>query len=140
MVSIANGIAAYNRGTFVPVTSRFFMFYLYAAPGVRMGPSKSSIIHIATDDSIGTGEDGLTHQPIELAALYQATPNLLYIWSCDSEEGAGVGPEMCFAVSAADELAKVASRLELKDSHASACSNNKVGSTEGVYCGAQRCQ
>jgi dihydroxyacetone synthase len=47
------------------------------------------IIHIATHDSIGTGEDGPTHQPIELAALYRAMPNLLYIRPCDSEEVAG---------------------------------------------------
>lgn len=37
MCAIANGLAAYNRGTIVPVTSSFFMFYLYAAPAVRMG-------------------------------------------------------------------------------------------------------
>ena len=46
-------------------------------------------IHIATHDSIGTGEDGPTHQPVELAALYRAMPNLLYIRPCDSEETAG---------------------------------------------------
>jgi dihydroxyacetone synthase len=47
------------------------------------------VIHVATHDSIGTGEDGPTHQPIELAALYRAMPNLLYIRPCDSEETAG---------------------------------------------------
>lgn len=46
-------------------------------------------IHVATHDSIGTGEDGPTHQPVELAALYRAMPNLLYIRPCDSEEVAG---------------------------------------------------
>lgn len=46
-------------------------------------------IQIATLDSIGTGEDGPTHQPIALAALYRAMPNLLYIRSCDNEEVAG---------------------------------------------------
>lgn len=46
-------------------------------------------IHIATHDSIGTGEDGPTHQPIALSALYRAMPNLLYIRPCDSEETAG---------------------------------------------------
>jgi len=46
-------------------------------------------IHIATHDSIGTGEDGPTHQPIALAALYRAMPNLQYIRPCDSEETAG---------------------------------------------------
>ncbi|OBT75610.1 hypothetical protein VF21_05131 [Pseudogymnoascus sp. 05NY08] len=90
MASIANGLAAFNRGTIIPVTSSFFMFYLYAAPGVRMGALQElQVIHIATHDSIGTGEDGPTHQPIELAALYRAMPNLLYIRPCDSEEVAG---------------------------------------------------
>lgn len=90
MASISNGLAAYNPGTFIPVTSSFFMFYLYAAPGVRMGALQElQVIHIATHDSIGTGEDGPTHQPIELAALYRAMPNLLYIRPCDSEETAG---------------------------------------------------
>lgn len=46
-------------------------------------------IHIATHDSIATGEDGPTHQPIALAALYRAMPNFLYMRPCDSEEMAG---------------------------------------------------
>lgn len=90
MASASNGMAAFNKGTFLPVTSSFFMFYIYAAPGVRMGALQSlQVIHIATHDSIGTGEDGPTHQPIELAALYRAMPNLLYIRPADGEEAAG---------------------------------------------------
>lgn len=46
-------------------------------------------IHIATHDSIGTGEDGPTHQPIALANYYRALPNILYIRPCDNEETAG---------------------------------------------------
>ncbi|KAK4033255.1 putative dihydroxyacetone synthase [Parachaetomium inaequale] len=90
MAAISNGLAAFNKGTILPITSTFFMFYLYAAPAVRMGAlQRLQAIHIATHDSIGTGEDGPTHQPIELAALYRAMPNLLYIRPCDSEETAG---------------------------------------------------
>ncbi|KAK2044672.1 transketolase [Colletotrichum somersetense] len=90
MASIANGLAAFNKGTILPVTSSFFMFYIYAAPGVRMGAlQRLQQIHIATHDSIGTGEDGPTHQPIALPALYRAMPNLLYVRPCDSEETAG---------------------------------------------------
>ncbi|TWU71982.1 hypothetical protein ED733_002533 [Metarhizium rileyi] len=90
MASVSNGIAAFNKGTFLPVTSSFFMFYIYAAPGVRMGALQNlQAIHIATHDSIGSGEDGPTHQPIALAALYRAMPNLLYMRPCDSEEVAG---------------------------------------------------
>jgi dihydroxyacetone synthase len=90
MCGISNGLAAFNKGTFLPITSSFFMFYLYAAPAVRMGALQGlQQIHIATHDSIGTGEDGPTHQPIALAALYRAMPNLLYMRPCDSEEVAG---------------------------------------------------
>lgn len=90
MAAIANGISAYNPGTFIPITSSFFMFYLYAAPAVRMGAlQKLPVIHVATHDSIGAGEDGPTHQPVELAALYRAMPNMHYIRPGDSEEVAG---------------------------------------------------
>jgi dihydroxyacetone synthase len=90
MAAISNGLAAYAPNTFIPVTSSFFMFYLYAAPAVRMGAlQRLQVIHVATHDSIGTGEDGPTHQPIELANLYRAMPSLLYIRPADSEETAG---------------------------------------------------
>lgn len=90
MAAIANGLAAYAPGAILPITSSFFMFYLYAAPAVRMGALQHlHIIHVATHDSIGAGEDGPTHQPIELAALYRAMPNLLYIRPGDTEEVAG---------------------------------------------------
>lgn len=106
MCAISNGLAAFHHHAplhgstgvwgddghqaIIPVTSSFFMFYIYAAPAVRMGALQSlQTIHVATHDSIGTGEDGPTHQPIELAALYRAMPNLLYIRPGDSEEAAG---------------------------------------------------
>lgn len=90
MAAIASGLSAYRAGTILPVTSSFFMFYIYAAPGLRMAAlQRFHQIHIATHDSIGTGEDGPTHQPVELAALYRAMPNFLYIRPCDGEEAAG---------------------------------------------------
>ena len=90
MAAISNGLAAYHPGAIIPVTSSFFMFYLYAAPAVRMGALQElQVIHAATHDSIGMGEDGPTHQPIELAALFRTMPNLLYLRPADSEETAG---------------------------------------------------
>ncbi|ORX93903.1 Thiamin diphosphate-binding protein [Clohesyomyces aquaticus] len=90
MCAISNGLAAFAPNTFVLVTSFFFMFYLYAAPAVRMGALQQlQVIYLATHDSIRMGEDGLTYQPIELAALYRAMPNLLFIRPGDSEETAG---------------------------------------------------
>lgn len=70
------------------------MFYLYAAPAVRMGALQHlQVIHAASHDSIGMGEDGPTHQPIELAALFRTMPNFLYIRPGDSEETAGAWTE-----------------------------------------------
>ncbi|KAF2090192.1 dihydroxyacetone synthase [Saccharata proteae CBS 121410] len=90
MAAIANGMAAFAPNCVIPVTSSFFMFYLYAAPAVRMGALQHlQVIHAATHDSIGMGEDGPTHQPIELAALYRAMPNLLFFRPGDGEETAG---------------------------------------------------
>ncbi|KIV99418.1 transketolase [Verruconis gallopava] len=90
MASISNGIAAYNPGSFLPITATFFMFYLYAAPGVRMGAlSNLPVIHFATHDSFAEGQNGPTHQPVELDSLYRAMPNLTYIRPCDAEETIG---------------------------------------------------
>ncbi|KAI2474874.1 Formaldehyde transketolase [Pyrenophora tritici-repentis] len=90
MAAISNGLAAFAPNTFIPITSSFMMFYFYSAPAVRMGALQQlQVIHAATHDSIGMGEDGPTHQPIELANLYRAMPNLLYIRPADSEETAG---------------------------------------------------
>ncbi|MCJ1311185.1 hypothetical protein MMC25_004856 [Agyrium rufum] len=90
MASIANGLAAFHPRTVLPFTSGFFMFYLYAAAGVRMGAVQGlQVIHLATHDSIAIGEDGPSHQPIALPALFRAMPNLFYMRPCDAEETYG---------------------------------------------------
>ncbi|KAF2169438.1 hypothetical protein M409DRAFT_36216 [Zasmidium cellare ATCC 36951] len=87
MASISNGIAAYNHGTFIPITATFLMFYLYAAPGVRMGAlSHLQALHFATHDSFAEGQNGPTHQPVEVDSLYRAMPNIVYFRPCDGEE------------------------------------------------------
>ena len=90
MAAISNGIAAYNPGAFVPITATFLMFYLYAAPGVRMGAICGlPAIHIATHDSINEGYNGPTHQPVEVDSLFRATPNLLFFRPASTEEVLG---------------------------------------------------
>lgn len=90
MVSIANGMAAFNPGSILPFTSGFLMFYIYAAAGVRLSAVQGlQTIHLATHDSIVIGDDGPTHQTIELPALFRAMPNLLYIRPCDADETCG---------------------------------------------------
>ncbi|KAK5072857.1 hypothetical protein LTR64_000733 [Lithohypha guttulata] len=101
MAAIANGLAAFNAGTVLPFTSAFLMFYGYAVPAVRMGALQGlRIIHLATHDSIAIGYDGPTHQPVEIASLFRAMPNLLYIRPCDGEETCGA-----FMVAVAAEKA-----------------------------------
>nr|BAJ11494.1 dihydroxyacetone synthase [Ogataea methanolica] len=91
MCAIANGMAAFNKGTFIPITSTFFMFYLYAAPAIRMaGLQELKTIHIGTHDSINEGENGPTHQPIESPSLFRAMLNVYYMRPVDSAEVLGL--------------------------------------------------
>ena len=87
MTAIANGIALH--GGFIPYVATFLMFMEYARNAVRMGAlMKQRVIHVYTHDSIGLGEDGPTHQPVEQLTSLRTTPNL-YTWRpCDTTESA----------------------------------------------------
>lgn len=87
MTAIANGIALH--GGFIPYTSTFLMFYEYACNAVRMAAlMKLRQILVYTHDSIGLGEDGPTHQPVEQLASLRVTPNLNLWRPCDQVETA----------------------------------------------------
>lgn len=87
MTAIANGIALY--GGFIPYVATFLMFMEYARNAVRMSAlMKQRVINVYTHDSIGLGEDGPTHQPIEQLASLRATPNLNTWRPCDTVETA----------------------------------------------------
>lgn len=91
------------------VVSTFFMFWLYAAPAARMSALQGlRVIGIATHDSIGTGEDGPTHQPIALPAFYRSLPNFNYFRPADGEEVVG-----CYALALDEENASTPSLLSL---------------------------
>ena len=75
MSAIMNGIALH--GGFVPYGATFLIFMEYARNAVRMSAlMKKRVIYVFTHDSIGLGEDGPTHQPIEQLASLRCTPNL----------------------------------------------------------------
>jgi len=75
MTAIANGIA--HHGGFIPYTATFLMFVEYARNAVRMAAlMNTKHIFIYTHDSIGLGEDGPTHQPIEQLSSLRMTPNI----------------------------------------------------------------
>jgi len=85
MGAILNGMAAY--GTVIPYGGTFLNFVSYAAGAVRLSAlSQIRAIWVATHDSIGLGEDGPTHQPIETLAHFRATPNCMVWRPADGNE------------------------------------------------------
>ncbi|KAI0352513.1 transketolase [Trametes cingulata] len=85
MGAIANGLNAY--GGIIPFVGTLLNFVGYAAGAVRLSAlSRHQVIWIATHDSIGLGEDGPTHQPIETAAHFRAMPNLDFWRPADGNE------------------------------------------------------
>lgn len=85
MAAVMNGLAAY--GTIIPAGGTFLNFVSYAAGALRLSAlSRVRVIHIATHDSIGLGEDGPTHQPIETLAHFRALPNCMVWRPADGNE------------------------------------------------------
>ncbi len=87
MTAIANGMA--YHGGIRPYIASFFVFCDYMKPGLRVSAISSlPVISILTHDSIGVGEDGPTHQPIEQLSAYRSTPNFNVWRPCDVNETA----------------------------------------------------
>lgn len=87
MSAITNGIALH--GGFLPYSATFLMFVEYARNAVRMAAlMKQRNVFVYTHDSIGLGEDGPTHQPVEQLASLRVTPNMSTWRPCDQVESA----------------------------------------------------
>jgi transketolase len=87
MAAILNGIALHGGG--IPFGGTFFNFSDYMRPAVRLAAlSDAHVVFCWTHDSVGLGEDGPTHQPIEQLAEMRATPNLRVIRPADANETA----------------------------------------------------
>lgn len=87
MGAIMNGIAV-HRG-FIPYGGTFLVFTDYMRPAIRLSAlMRQRVIYVMTHDSIGLGEDGPTHQPIEHLASLRAIPNLSVFRPCDTIETA----------------------------------------------------
>jgi len=85
MGAIASGMALH--GGIIPYTATFLIFYDYMRPPVRLAALMGlRVIYIFTHDSVGLGEDGPTHQPIEQLAGLRAVPNLITIRPADATE------------------------------------------------------
>ncbi len=87
MSAIASGISLH--GGFIPYTATFLIFMEYARNAVRMAAlMKQHSIFVYTHDSIGQGEDGPTHQPVEQLTTLRVTPNMSVWRPCDNVESA----------------------------------------------------
>lgn len=87
MGAIANGL--YLHGGLRPYCATFFVFTDYMKPSMRLSAlMKLPVIYVLTHDSIGVGEDGPTHEPIEHLAALRATPNFTVIRPADGHETA----------------------------------------------------
>ena len=87
MAAVMNGIALHGGG--IPFGGTFFNFSDYMRPAVRLAAiSGAHVVFVWTHDSVGLGEDGPTHQPIEQLAEMRATPQLRVIRPADANETA----------------------------------------------------
>ncbi|UTW54988.1 transketolase [Kordiimonas sp. SCSIO 12610] len=87
MAAAMNGLALY--GSHIPYGGTFLVFTDYARPAIRLAAlMKQRSIYVMTHDSIGLGEDGPTHQPVEHVASLRAMPNLNVFRPCDAVETA----------------------------------------------------
>jgi transketolase len=85
MASAANGMALH--GGVIPYAATFFVFTDYQRPALRLGAlTGAPVKYVFTHDSIGLGEDGPTHQPVEHLAILRATPNFTVIRPADANE------------------------------------------------------
>jgi transketolase len=89
MAAAMNGIALH--GGLIPYGGTFFVFTDYMRPSIRLaGLMRARVIHVLTHDSIGLGEDGPTHQPVEHLASLRAMPNIFVFRPGDAMETAEV--------------------------------------------------
>ncbi len=87
MAAVMNGMALH--GGVVPYAGTFLQFADYSRPAIRLAAlMKQRVIHVMTHDSIGLGEDGPTHQPVEHLAALRAIPNCYLYRPCDGIETA----------------------------------------------------
>jgi transketolase len=88
MAAVMNGLSAY--GSIIPFGGTFLNFISYALGAVRISALSSlRVLYVMTHDSIGLGEDGPTHQPIETLAGIRALPNILVFRPADGNEVSG---------------------------------------------------
>ena len=130
MAAIANGIA--YDGLFRPSIATFLVFADYSRPAMRVAAlAKLPVVYIYTHDSIGVGEDGPTHQPVETVSGLRVIPNLDVIRPADPEETAGAFAAALERVDGPTLLAL--SRQALPTLNEIPAAQRRTGVTKGGY-------
>jgi transketolase len=128
MCGCSSGMALH--GGLRPYAATFFVFSDYARPSIRLAAlMKLPVIYVMTHDSIGLGEDGPTHQPIEHLASFRAMPNICVIRPCDANEAA-------YAWRAALLRQTGPTMLVLSRQGLPVLDRTQVGGEEGLFQGA----
>jgi len=110
--------------------STFFIFTDYARPAIRLACiMQLPVIYVMTHDSVGLGEDGTTHQPIEQLASFRALPNMCVIRPADANEAACAWRVAIQRKDGPTMLVLTRQKLPIFD-------RNKVAAADGVYKGA----
>merc|ERR1712151_906055 len=130
MGSILNGIAYY--GIFRASGSTFLVFVDYLRAPVRVASlSELPVGYILTHDSIGVGEDGPTHQPVETVSSLRVMPNLDVIRPCDNEETAGA---YAASVERLDgPTALILTRQNVAQMNVASAKDRRYGTLKGAY-------
>lgn len=130
MAAIANGIA--YDGLFRPSIATFLVFADYARPAMRLAAlARLPVVYIYTHDSVGVGEDGPTHQPVETIAGLRVIPGLDLIRPADPEETAGAYAAALSRVDGPTVLAL--SRQVLPTLAAIPADTRRQGALRGAY-------
>jgi len=128
MGSVLNGMAIY--GGLVPFGATFLIFSDYMRPAIRLAAlMKQKVIYVFTHDSIGLGEDGPTHQPIEQIASLRTIPNLVVIRPADANETVEAWKYAINHKGGPVALILTRQKLPILD-------QNKYGSAKGLQYGA----
>lgn len=128
MAAMMNGLALH--GGFVPYGGTFLTFSDYCRPAIRLAAlMKQRVVHVMTHDSIGLGEDGPTHQPVEHMAALRAIPNCYSFRPCDLVETAEAW-QLALSMSDAPSILAL-TRQELRPMRQSASEDNL--SAKGGY-------
>jgi transketolase len=129
----ASLVGQYHHGGFRPIGSTFFVFSDYARPAVRLASiSTAGALFVYTHDSVGVGEDGPTHEPVEQLMALRAMPNLHVVRPSDANETVDLVEQYLTAKEPAP-TALILSRQDVQTFNADEAAASAKGARRGGY-------